>query len=319
MGAGDFRKIGVLMGGPSSEREVSLKSGAAVCAALREEGCDVLALDITSDDRAEVSRLLRESGISCAFIALHGRFGEDGQVQEILEELQIPYTGSGVAASRLAMDKLASRKIFEANGLGVPNYEVVHREYYDPQSALALGLRLPLVVKPVAAGSSIGLSVIDSRTELEAAIMEALAYDRRALIEEYVAGREITVGILGDHSLPVIEIVTQSRCFDFQAKYSAGRTDYLVPAQLSEQVSRRAQMQAHAAHKLLGCEGVSRVDMILDRSESLFILEVNTIPGLTGMSLLPKAALAAGVSFGELCTGLIKSAYEKTVIGQETV
>lgn len=315
----EFGKIGVLMGGASSEREISLKSGMAVYEALKQEGYAVQAIDIPSDERAVVKELLRSSELSCAFIALHGRFGEDGQIQEILEELQIPYTGSGVAASRLAMDKLSSRKVFEANGLNVPNYEVVHQDFYDTESAVGLGLRLPLIVKPVTGGSSIGLTVIDSRAQLESALETALRHDCRALVEEFIAGREITVGILHDEPLPVIEIVTGNRFFDFQAKYVSGNTEYIVPAELSVQTAGRAQAQALAAHKLLGCEGFSRIDMILDKNEIPFILEINTIPGLTGTSLLPKAARAAGIGFGQLCKVILKSAYEKTIIQPEAV
>lgn len=308
-----------MMGGVSSEREISLKSGKAVCEALEDAGCRIKPIDIVSDDPPGISELLSSARIDCAFVALHGYFGEDGRIQEILERLRIPYTGSGVKASRLAMDKLASRKVFETNGLRVPSYEVVHREYYDAGSAVGLGLCLPLVVKPVQHGSSIGLSIIDDRGELLCAIEKAFRVDTRALVEEFVRGREVTVGILDEQPLPVIEIVPKSRFFDFEAKYQSADTEYTVPAKLSDEVARRCQGHALCAHKLLGCSGYSRVDMILDEHETPCILEVNTIPGLTATSLLPKAAKAAGIGFSRLCRTLVKGAYEKTDIYQETV
>jgi len=306
-----FGKIGVLMGGPSTEREISLKSGKAVYEILNEMGLDVIAIDIKTDDIKENSFLMKSKKIDCAFIALHGRFGEDGQIQTILDELKMPYTGSGVKASTLAMDKIASRKIFQEHGLSVPGYIILERSSFNSNQVVCSGLRLPWVVKPATHGSSIGLSIIDRSEDLDKALESAFSFDERILIEEYIEGRELTVGILEDRPLSVIEICPKKRFFDFQAKYEHGMTEYIVPAQVDEDIARQVQETALLAHRLLGCFGLSRVDIMLSRSNIPFVLEVNTIPGLTLTSLLPKAANAEGIDFGQLCLILLKLAYEK--------
>jgi len=309
----DFGKIGVLMGGPSTEREISLKSGKAVYESLNQAGLEVVAIEIKTDRREENARLIKSHGIDIAFIALHGRFGEDGQIQEILDTLGIPYTGSGVAASRLGMDKIASRKIFEASGLAVPRYKVEDRLSYNanwkPQHN---GFTLPLVVKPASHGSSIGLSIVDREENLDKSVDLAFSFDERIIIEEYIRGREVTVGILDEKALPVIEIIPKKRFFDYEAKYQTGMTEYVVPAELKEEIAQNIQKAALSAHKLLGCYGCSRVDMILSHEDIPFVLEVNSIPGLTLTSLLPKAAKAVGIDYLHLCIKLIQLAYEKT-------
>jgi D-alanine-D-alanine ligase len=307
----NFGKIGVLMGGPSTEREISLESGKAVYESLKQSGLEVIAIDINIDSPEENIRLIKSHKIDCAFVALHGRFGEDGQVQEILDNLKIPYTGSGREASKLAMDKIASRKIFEFNGLPVPKYKIVERISYNANLQFHNNLELPLVVKPATHGSSIGLSIIDKKEDLNKALDLAFRFDERVLIEEYIKGREVTVGILDDRTLPVIEIVPKKRFFDFEAKYQLGMTDYIVPAKLEEEISKKIQSIAFSAHKLLGCFGFSRVDMILSEDNTPFVLEVNSIPGLTSNSLLPKAAKTIGIEFTQLCIKLIELAYEK--------
>lgn len=309
-----FGRVGVLMGGPSSERVISLKSGKAVLESLKEEGLDVIALDIKTHNLSTNIRLIKDSGIDIAFIALHGRFGEDGQIQKILEDLDIPYTGSGIMASKLALDKIASRKIFQIYGLSVPRYKVLHRLSYHEDFILLDGsFNFPLVIKPATHGSSIGLSIIDSRKELRRALDLAFSFDECILIEEYIKGREITVGILKDTPLPVIEIEPKNRFFDYQAKYKSGMTNYIVPANLKKEIADRAKYCALLAHRFLGCEGFSRVDMIL-KDTTPHILEVNTIPGLTRTSLLPKAAKVIGLSFNQLCLCLLELAYEKKKI-----
>lgn len=305
-----FGKIGVLMGGTSTEREISLKSGKAVYESLTAAGLDTISVDIKTDRRNENMRLIEDNNISCAFLALHGRFGEDGQIQEILEELRIPYTGSGVSASKLAMDKVASREVFEANGLHTPKYNEIDKASYQ-YIASNNNFEFPLVIKPVTQGSSIGLSIIDRKEDLNKALDLAFQFDERVIIEEYISGREMTVGILDNMALPIIEIVPKKRFFDYEAKYQVGMTDYIVPARINEQTVALIQKAALSAHKLLGCYGCSRVDMILGRDDILFILEVNTIPGMTQNSLLPKAARVAGIDFSALCVKLIKLAYEK--------
>ena len=306
-----FGRIGVLMGGPSSEREISLKSGHAVYEALKQFGLEAVAIDIKTDSAQEITDLIKDSKIDCAFLALHGKFGEDGQIQEILETLQMPYTGSGINASKLAMDKIASRSIFKDYGLIVPRSTVVDKSTYNKSWQFDNILRWPLVIKPAASGSSIGLSIIDAEAKLSEALDLAFEFDDFVIIEEYIGGRELTVGILDEVALPITEIIPKRSFFDYVAKYQPGMTEYIVPAEVEEDVAEKVKLAALEAHKLLGCFGCSRVDLILNDQNLPVILEVNTIPGLTSTSLLPKAAAALGIEFGELCLKLIKSAYEK--------
>ncbi len=309
-----FGRIGVLMGGPSSEREISLKSGKTVYESLKQHSIDVVPLDIKTDNVEENIILIKSHNISCAFLALHGRFGEDGQIQQILDDLRIPYTCSGVRASQLAMDKIASRKMFETHALNVPEYEIVDKDFYNTNWRMQNNFNLPWVIKPATHGSSIGLSIIDKKEDLNNALDLAFGFDERVIIEEYIRGREVTVGILNEEVLPVIEIIPKRRFFDYTAKYQPGMTEYIVPAQLDKEITDKIQDIALSAHKLLGCSGCSRVDMILSRENTPYVLEINTIPGLTETSLLPKAAKTVGIDFAELCLRLIQGAYEKAGI-----
>lgn len=306
----EFGRIGVLMAGPSTEKKISLKSGHAVCAALETCGLEVVPVIIKTDKREENIRLLRLKKIDCAFIALHGRFGEDGGIQKILNSLKIPYTGSGAKASKLAMDKIASRKIFQKHGLKVPRSSILIKGLREQSDFKDLGL--PLVVKPATHGSSIGLSIVSSHKDIRKAIDLAFRFDTRVIIEEYIKGRELTIGILEEKAMPVIEIIPKHAFFDYQAKYKKGLTDYKVPAKLNNKVSLSVKKAALEAHRLLGCFGCSRVDIILGGRDEPFILEVNTIPGLTETSLLPKAARNIGIDFSTLCLKLIRLAYAKT-------
>ena len=305
-----FGRIGVLMAGPSTEKKISLKSGQAVYAALKQAGYNVVPVIIKTDKTRDNIRLLKLKKIDCAFIALHGRFGEDGGIQKILSLLKIPYTGSGIKASELAMDKIASRRIFQKHKLKAPRSRILHKDSYSGIDFRSLSF--PLVVKPATQGSSIGLSIIDKPKDIFKGVNRAFKFDRRIIIEEYIKGRELTVGILQDKALPVIEIVPKHSFFDYQAKYSKGLTDYIVPAKLSPALTRRVKKAALTAHRLLGCLGCSRVDIILNEFDEPFVLEVNTIPGLTSTSLLPKAAKKLGIDFTSLCLELIRLAYEKT-------
>jgi len=305
-------RIGVLMGGPSSEREISLKSGKAIYESLKNSGLEAIAIDINTDDIQATSQLIRSQKIDCAFIALHGRFGEDGQIQEILDRSGLVYTGSAVEASRRAMNKVVSHEIFSSNGLAVPRYRALNKNSFSKDDKFFADLGFPLVVKPVTGGSSIGLSLVDSQGSLIEAIDLAFSYDESIIIEEYIKGRELTVGILNEEALPVIEIIPKNKFFDFQAKYQSGMTDYIVPAKLEKEVTQRVKQAALLAHKLLGCFGCSRVDLILSRDNLPFILEINTIPGFTSTSLLPKAAKAVGIEFNQLCMKLIELAYAQT-------
>lgn len=306
-------RIGVLMGGPSTERQISLKSGQAVYESLKQSGLEVAAIDIKTDDIEENIDFLKSCRIDCAFIALHGHFGEDGQIQEILENLDIPYTGSGIMASRLAMDKISSRMIFEICGLKVPKYKAIDNssiqgEYYWN---IFKEFKFPIVVKPVTHGSSVGLSIVDNKEGFVQAVELAANFDKKIIIEEYIEGREVTVGIVNNNALPIIEIIPKSRFFDYQAKYETGLTEYVIPARLDKKITKDLQQKALIAHKALGCAGLSRVDMIIKKNNFPVILEVNTIPGFTKTSLLPKAAKAAGIDFNRLCLKLIRLAYEK--------
>lgn len=307
-------RIGILMGGPSSEREISFKSGHAVCDALGAMNLDSVSIDIKSADIEQNKDIISKAKIDCAFIALHGKFGEDGSIQEILESLNIPYTGSGVASSRLSMNKVATRIILQIYGVNIPKGNVIEKDSFVFSNNVSEGMNFPLVVKPVSGGSSIGLTIADTKEELKKAIEVGFNYDDKVLIEEFIAGRELTVGILEDSALSVIEIVPRSRFFDFEAKYKSGETEYIIPAKLEEKIAKSVQEAAIKTHRLLGCFGCSRVDIILAKDNTPYVLELNSIPGLTATSLLPKAAKLAGIEFNQLCLKLINLAYEKEKI-----
>lgn len=296
-------RVGVLMGGPSAEQEVSMRSGQAILEALRRSGVDAVPVKISSGVQAEEEILT--AGIHCAFIALHGTFGEDGRVQALLGHLGLPYTGSRVKASQRAMDKVISRAIFRQAGLSVPRSACLNRG--DLLTSLN-GLMPPLVVKPARQGSSVGISLIRDLEGLESAIALAYQYGDQILVEEYIVGQELTVGILNDNPLPVIQILPRRAFFDYQAKYQPGMTEYLVPAPIGSTLTHTVQEAALRAHLALGCLCFSRVDLILNHEATPVILEVNTIPGMTTTSLLPKAARAAGISFEQLCLAMLESA-----------
>jgi D-alanine-D-alanine ligase len=291
------RSVHVLHGGFSNEREVSLVSGAAVADALKSLGCVVRRLDVDKSFGLDGQKLLAGSGL--AFVALHGEFGEDGEVQEILEGWGVPYTGSGPEASRLAMDKVVSKQIFSEAGIRTPRWEVSPR-HGDPAKLVA-ALGLPLVVKPSASGSSIGVTIVERSEDVPAALAEAGRHSGLPLVEEFVPGRELTVGILGDEALPVIELRTRGAFYDYRAKYAddAG-TEYLCPAPISAAEAAAAGAASLAAHRALGCRDFSRVDLRMTAAGEMHVLEVNTIPGFTGHSLLPKAAGARGIGFAQL-------------------
>ena len=310
----DFGRVGVLMGGPSSEREISLKSGKAVLLALKESGLDAVGIDIVTDNPQENIQLLKNHHLDCVFIALHGRFGEDGSIQEILEQVNLPFTGSGVAASRLAMDKIGALKIFQQQGFFVPPWKSLERSAFQKSRDYNFNLGLPLVVKPANHGSSIGLSIAENNTQIIAAIDLAFQFDTRIVIQEYIKGRELTVGVLDELPLSVIEIIPQHKFFDFDAKYKTDLTEYIIPAHLADGITEIVQDVGLRAHQALGCFGCSRTDIILNEDNLPFVLEVNTIPGMTATSLLPKAAKRQGVGFNQLCLKLLELAYEKTKV-----
>ncbi len=292
--------VGVLLGGPSAEREISLKSGRAVSRALREAGYSVVEIG----EEGDIGAGIRSHPLAAAFISLHGRFGEDGTVQGMLEEMNIPYTGSGVEASRRAMNKAAARRLFERAGLPVPPGRV-----YGPGSGPRNSpFPLPVVVKPAREGSSIGLSLARTPDEFRAAVARAREHDREILVEEYIPGRELTVGVLDDRPLPLVGIRPGNQFFDFEAKYVPGKSRFEVPAHLPDPQYREIQRLGLAAHRVLGCFSYSRADIILGPGGRPFLLEVNTIPGFTATSLLPQAAAAAGIDFTSLCRRLLAAA-----------
>lgn len=296
------KKIGVLMGGLSAEREVSLKSGAAVHKALLEKGYDAVAIDVDRD----LAERIKEERIELAFVCLHGRYGEDGAVQGVLELMGIPYTGSGVLASALAMDKVFAKKIFAAGGLTITPYVVVVEG--DACLAATLPFPLPVVVKPSREGSSVGVSIVKKAEELAGALDAAFVYDREILVEQYVKGREIQVGILDGKGIGAIEIVPKKEFYDFEAKYTDGMATHIMPAPLPvEQYSELLRL-GEMAHGVLGCSGYSRVDFIVTESGEAYLLEVNTLPGMTALSLLPEIAQHAGISFSELVERITLSA-----------
>ncbi len=300
------KRVGVVMGGLSSEREISLKSGRAVLKALQDAGWQALALEVLQETQEEVQRLVREACVDVVFVAMHGGFGEDGRLQLILEEMGVAFTGPATQASRLAMDKVVSRRVFERAGLCVPRTRVIRRG--EQMMSLLHGLTYPVVIKPAAQGSSIGVACVTHWKELSAALLAALRYDDTVLVEEFIKGQEITVSVLNGTALPVVAITPKKIFFDFQAKYEKGMTEYVVPAPLDAAVTGRAQQDAVTAYEALGCRHLARVDMILDQEGRPVILEVNTVPGLTETSLLPKAALAAGLEFTSLCTRIVEMA-----------
>ena len=298
-------RVGVLYGGISAEREVSLKSGEAVAAALRGAGYPVELIDVLD---TPIGRLTQER-MDVAFIALHGTFGEDGGIQSILEVLGVPYTGSGVTASRLAMDKVASKRCFRKAGVPTAAFVEIEGHWSQERKVASVApLGLPCVLKPASQGSSVGISIVDTEDQLPAAIAQALEFDERAIAEEFIPGRELTVGIFGDRPLPIIELIYEGRIFTYNVKYTKGAARHEKQLDLADGLAERIQALALAAHQSLGCRGCSRVDFRLTRSGEPFVLEVNTIPGMTETSLLPDAAAAAGISFGELCSATIQMA-----------
>jgi D-alanine-D-alanine ligase len=307
----DFGKVAVLMGGHSAEREVSLMSGSGVLKALQSRGVDAHAFDPAERDLIELKR----KGFQRCFIALHGRFGEDGTVQGALELLGIPYTGSGVMASAISIDKVMTKRVWVAEGVPTPKYQLLRRGGYSREQVLRIPdeLGLPVIVKPAREGSSIGVSKVQGYSEMQAAVDAAGALDADVLCEQFVTGDEVTCPILGTgeaaRALPVIRIVAPEGNYDYQNKYFTDDTKYLVPCGLPEGEEAAIQEIVLKAYRVLGCRGWGRIDVMIDgatRQPSL--LEINTSPGMTGHSLVPMSARAAGISYEDLCVQLLASA-----------
>lgn len=310
-------KVAVLLGGLSREREISLKTGRAVATALRSRGRSVAEIDMAAD---VAMQFLREK-ITHAFICLHGHFGEDGTIQGLLEIMKIPYTGSGPAASGLCMDKEWTKKILSASGMDsfrTPQWKIVSRK--NAESVTMSPLPLPVIVKPNQEGSTIGMTIVRSNDQFLPALESALRHDGIALIEEFIEGTEITVAVLEGQTLPIVEIVPKSGFYDYTSKYTRGMTEYIVPARMDPKSANRVSKLSEEIFKVLRLSGVARMDYILEKkSGDPYFLEVNTIPGMTETSLVPKAAAAAGMSFEDLCEKILEGASLKVWEGLRKV
>jgi D-alanine-D-alanine ligase len=305
------KRIGVLMGGRSAEREVSLKSGTAVYNTLLDLRYNVVAIDVGED----LCSVLKKKKIDIAFIALHGGHGENGAVQGMLEIMGIPYTGSGILSSALAMDKEATKKMFLYHGIPMPAFKIVtsnelkaaeSKQKAVPVRSVPLPFPLPCVIKPATEGSSVGVEIVKKHSALKDALHRAFSYGEKVIAEQYIPGKEVQIAILNDKVLGGVEVRPSLEFYNYEAKYTAGLTEYILPPQLSAKVYEAAKTAALNAHKALGCRGATRVDLIIDAKKNLFVLEVNTIPGMTETSLLPKIAKDSGIGFGDLLTEILK-------------
>lgn len=298
-------RIGILLGGNSSERKISLRSGRAVDEALRNAGYKTVKIDPRDPNRAQ--SLFAK--IDVAFIALHGEGGEDGRIQKLLGQKKIPYIGSDVLASQRAFDKILAKKIFQKNKVPTPDFVAVTSQNWESRLRR---FPTPLVIKPPCEGSSIGVFFVEDFAKSAEKISKALEAYGVLLTEKKIIGREFTVGILEDRALPVLELRPRRSFYDFRAKYTSGMTEYLVPAPLPQKIAKRLQQTALLAHRSLGLRDFSRVDIMLDEKNRPYVLEANSIPGFTALSLLPKAARAAGVSFEDLCCRLVHAAWRRS-------
>jgi D-alanine-D-alanine ligase len=292
------KKIAVLMGGPGSERDVSLATGRGVSKALRSLGAEVVDVDVQDEN------FVLPKDVDLAFITIHGTFGEDGQLQQILEKRGVPYTGDGVEASRAAFDKILSKEKFRKHDVVTPEWEVI-------EAGRRPTISVPLVVKPARQGSTVGVVIVKNAGELDSAMAEAGKYDQKLLIEKFVSGRELTIGVLGDQALPILEIIPKGGFYDFNNKYpflnpqAGGGAEHVCPAKIDSDKTKQIQEQALGAFRALGLVVYGRVDALLPDSGEAVVLEVNTIPGMTEASLLPEAAAAAGINYVDLCARII--------------
>lgn len=304
-------RVALLAGGRSGERAISLASCEGAKEALEEAGFPVTVLDPAS--RQDLIKLI-EGSFDVAFLCVHGKYGEDGTLQGLLEIIGLPYIGSGVWSSSLAIDKAKAKVFYERDGIPTPPSVTLYKSEDYSQLEIIKDLGERCVVKPATEGSSLGLYIVEGEQDIKEAIDQVFSIDNEAVVERFVQGREFTVAVIGNddlQALPVIEIVPTNEFYDFESKYAPGRSKHICPAELDERQTQRVQELAMAAHRALGCAGLSRSDFILDEDGVFWILETNTIPGMTGTSLLPDAARAAGISFSELCTRLVRYALEK--------
>jgi D-alanine-D-alanine ligase len=303
------KRVAVVMGGLSAEREVSLNTGAGVLAALREKQWDVVAIDWK--EGTSLPQLLEAAGVHAVWNALHGTYGEDGAVQGLCACMKIACTGSGILASALAMDKVMSKRIFESKGVPTPRWRLLpHQGPADASDAVAAlaDVGLPCVVKPANEGSSVGVSIVEDRSQLAPAVIAARQFHGEVIVEEYIAGTEIFVGILDGRVLGSVEVRPATKFYDYEAKYKRNDTKYLIPPELPRDVLARAEQYALDAYNALGCSGHSRPDLRISPSGEAFVLEVNTLPGMTATSLLPKIAKSIGMDYATLCEAILASA-----------
>ncbi|MEL0629414.1 D-alanine--D-alanine ligase [Psychromonas aquatilis] len=300
----NFGKVAVLLGGNSAEREVSLKSGKAVLDALIRKGVDAHPIDPKIDDISKIKSL----GFDRAFIVLHGRGGEDGTIQGFLNTLNIPFTGSDVSSSAIGMDKAKTKQIWQSCQLPTANYQIIIKDNFDPTTVSDILNRLSgcVMVKPVHEGSSIGMAKADTPEQLVDALNEAFKFDHKVLLESWITGDEFTVSILNGKALPAISMKTNNVFYDYQAKYQSTETQYLCPCGLAEDELTTLNQLAEEAFKAIGCVGWGRVDFMRDKNNNWFLLEVNTVPGMTETSLVPKAAKEAGISFDQLVLDILE-------------
>ena len=307
-----MKKIVVVMGGPSTEAEVSRRSGTAILEALKAKGYNAEGLELNP---ATFANDIKASGAEFVFNALHGKFGEDGIIQGTLEMMGIPYTGSGVMAAAVTMDKVATKRFFMAEGIPTPKAHTYFRYEFkkrDLTGEILQEFSVPVVVKASSQGSSIGVVIVEKAEELEAALSEAFKYDREVLVEEFIKGRELTVAVWGNEekqeALPIIEITTVTGRYDYVTKYKVGASAHIIPAPLLEEVTKKVKEIAIRAFAVCGCSGMARVDFMLGEDNQPYVIEVNTIPGMTETSLVPDAGRAAGIEFPELCARILAMA-----------
>jgi D-alanine-D-alanine ligase len=302
------KKIGVLMGGKSTEREVSVRSGKAICRALNFLKYNAVPIDV-GDDLCEV---LEKARIDIAFIALHGGLGENGAVQGMLEVIRIPYPGSGILASALAMDKEASKKVFIYHGIPVPPFKIIQDSVSRIQnSKFETDFEMPWVVKPVAEGSSVGVEIVRHKSKFRDALKKAFHYGEKVIVEKYIEGKEIHIGILNNIVLGGVEVRPSLEFYNYKAKYTPGLTEYILPPQIGKETYEKVKNVSLSAHKALGCRGATRIDLIIDSNGNPLILEVNTIPGMTETSLLPKIAKQTGIEFPALIEKILGEIHEE--------
>lgn len=302
--------VAVVMGGPSAEREVSLNTGAAIANALREYGyTNVVEIDL---DPRNFGKQLAESKAEVVFNAVHGLYGEDGRLQTLLEIREMPYTGSGMIASVSCMDKVITKRMLRDAGISTPACLIVNKKESGIKEKIMQRFSLPVVIKPASQGSSIGVEIVKEEAQLDEALANAFKYSRDILVEEFIGGKELTVSMMQKDgevvALPVIHIAPHSGMYDYHSKYTKGATEYICPADLDEETTKKVQEISKQAYEVLGCSGVARADVMLDEEGNGYVLEINTVPGMTATSLVPKAAAAAGISFPELCNIILQSA-----------